>query len=283
MDIFVFGLTLSLMYALIAVGFALIMGTSRIFDLSFGAYYLTGAYSFLVLYPVLGKGPALLLSLIISVILAFLIHRFVLYPFRANPLAVLVASCALAMAIAQGIILRFGTEYKYLPPLIEGTTEVFGATIANQRFLAAVVSLVVLALLWFFLNRTKQGLAIRALVQEPEAAQLMGVKPRMCQLIVACIGAALAALAAIMVVSVFSLSPFIWLDALLLAFAGIVLGGLGSIWGALLAMFVIGFAETLVTFLIPGGAFFRQAVYLVIMVIVLVVRPWGFFGKKEEV
>lgn len=280
MDIFVFGLTLSLMYGLIAVGFALILGTSRIFDLCFGSYYMVSAYTFFVCYAALGKVPAFFISILAAIILAWVIHRLLLYPFRKIPIVLMVISCAVAIAIAEGIILLFGTDYFYIPPLIEGTVDLFGASIANQRFLAGIIALVALSLLWLYLNRTKQGLAIRALVQQPEAAELAGIDPRATHFTVVLIGAGLAALSSIMVVPVFCLSPYVWLDACLLAFAGVVVGGMGSVWGALLAMFIIAFAETLVSFLIREGGFFRQAVYLVVMIIVLLIRPLGFFGKK---
>ena len=282
MEIIVFGLTLSLMYGLIASGFALILGTSRIFDLCFGAYYLLGSYSYFVLYPVAGEVPALFLSIFFVGLLAWLIHRFLLYSLRTMPIVVMVVSCALAIAIAEGISLWFGTDYKYIPPQFEGSLEVFGASVAYQRLFAGMVAIFALGLLWFYLNRTKHGLAIRALIQQSEVAQLVGVDPRGIQLRVACIGAWLAALSSITVVPLFSLSPHIWLDAILLSFAGVVVGGLGSIGGAFLAMVVIAFAETMVSFFIQEGGFFKQAVYIGIMIIVLLIRPHGFFGKKEE-
>jgi branched-chain amino acid transport system permease protein len=282
MDILVFGLTLSLMYGLVAAGFALILGTSRIFDLCFGSYYLISAYCYYVCYRPFGKFLALGISVVVAVIFASAIHRFVLYHFRHTPIVVMVVSTALAIAIAECMTLLFGSDYKYIPALWEGSTELFGASMAYQRILAGAVSLATLGLLWMYLNKTKSGLAIRALIQKPEAAQLVGIRPRAIHLSVACIGAGLAALSSIMVVPVFSLSPHIWLDAILLSFAGVVVGGMGSIGGALVAMFVIAYAETLVSFTIPEGGFFRQAVFVLIMVLVLLFKPFGFFGKKEE-
>lgn len=282
MEILVFGLTLSLMYGLIAAGFALILGTSRIFDLCFGAYYMLGAYSYFVFYPLAGRVGGIFLSVFLVGLLAWIIHRVLLYPLRTMPIVVMVVSCALAIAISEGISLWFGTDYKYIPPQFEGSLELFGASVAYQRLFAGVMAILALVLLWFYLNRTKQGLAIRALIQQSEAAQLVGIDPRGIQLTVACIGAWLAALSSIMVVPVFSLTPHIWLDAILLSFAGVVVGGLGSMGGALLAMIVVAFAETIVSFSIREGGFFKQAVYVVIMIIVLLVRPHGFFGKKEE-
>jgi branched-chain amino acid transport system permease protein len=282
MDILVFGLTLSLMYGLIASGFALILGTSRIFDLCFGSYYMLGAYTYFMCYDTLGKVPGLLLSMFVPCMMAWLIHRFILYKFKETPIVVMVVSTSLAIAISEGITLLFGSDYMYVPPLWEGTVDVFGASIAHQRLLAGIVAICALGSLWFYLNRTKQGMAIRALIQQPEVAELVGIRPRNLHLTVACIGAGLGALGSIMVVPVFTLTPHIWLDAILLAFAGVVVGGMGSVGGALLAMFLIAFSETLVSFLVPEGGFFRQAVYVIIMVIVLLVRPYGLFGKKEE-
>ena len=282
MEIFIFGLTLSLMYALIASGFALILGTSRIFDLCFGSYYLVSAYLFAVLSPLLGNLPALFLAILLAGSMAWPIHRYLLYPFRETPIVVMVVSCAVAIAIGEIITLIFGTEFKYVPPLWEGSIELLGATISCQRLLAGGVTLIVFTLLWLYLKKTKQGLAIQALIQEAEVAGLVGINPKRIQLTVACIGGGLAALSSILVVPVFCLTPFIWFDAILLSFAGVVVGGLGRIWGALVAMAIIAFSETLVSFFIPDGGFFRQAVYVLIMVIVLLVRPYGLFGKRGE-
>lgn len=282
MDIVVYALTLGLMYGLTATGFSLILGTSRIYDCCFGMYYLLGGYFYYIFYPVLGVLPAGFLSILVVAIMAWLIHKFILYHFRASPNVVMVVSCSLAIGIGEAIILLFGTEFKYIPPLWEGTVTIFEASLPYQRILAGVVSLLALSSLWFYLNRTKQGLGIRALIQQLDAAQLAGIDPKRVQLTVACIGSGLAALSAIMVVPVFCLSPHIWLDAMLLAFAGVVVGGLGKVWGAFLAMLVVAFAETLVSFAVSEGGFFRQAAYVSVMVIVILIRPHGFFGKKEE-
>ena len=210
MDIFVFGLTLSLMYGLIAAGFALILGTSRIFDLCFGSYYMLAAYSYFVCYAILGKVPSLFVSIFVGCVFAWLIHRFILYRFRETPIVVMVISTALAIAISECITFFFGSEYKYVPPLWEGNVDIFGVSIAHQRLLAGVVSILAMSLLWMYLNKTKQGLAIRALIQQPEVAELVGIKPRNIHLTVACIGAGLGGLGSIMVVPVFTLTPHIW-------------------------------------------------------------------------
>ncbi|MCF8142859.1 MAG: branched-chain amino acid ABC transporter permease [Deltaproteobacteria bacterium] len=282
MEILMFGLTLSLMYALIASGFALILGTSRIFDLCFGSYYLVSAYLFAVLAPILGSFTALVVTIPLAGGMAWPIHRYLLYPFRETPIVVMVLSCAVAIAVGEIITLIFGTEFKYVAPLWEGSIEIVGATLSCQRLLAGGVALIVFTLLWLYLKKTKQGLAIQALIQGTEIAGLVGINPKKIQLIVACIGGGLAALSSILVVPVFCLTPFIWFDAILLSFAGVVVGGLGSIWGALMAMGIIAFSETLVSFFIPNGGFFRQAVYVMIMIIVLLVRPYGLFGKRGE-
>jgi branched-subunit amino acid ABC-type transport system permease component len=154
MEILVFGLTLSLIYGLIVAGFALILGASRIFDLCFGSYYLLAGYSYFVWYGVVGKVPALFLSIFIAVIVAWLIHRHILFRFRETPIVVMVVSASLAIAISEAVTLFFGSDYKYVPPLLEGSVTIFGASIANQRLLAGFVALLALSLLWLYLNRS---------------------------------------------------------------------------------------------------------------------------------
>lgn len=282
MEILINGLLLSLCIALTAVGFVLLFGTSRIFDLNYGGYYLLAGYVGVSLYSKIGIGPAILAAIASAMLLALFTHRFIIWPLRADPHTVLIATAAFIMIIAHAFVLTYGSEFYYFPPLVEGSTNILGAIVVTQRLLAALVAAVFMVLLWLFLTRTKIGSAIRAVEQQPEAAQLVGVEPRTVQFVVAVVAAFLVALAAILITPIGVLYPHMWLDIIVLSCAIVVVGGLGSIWGCLVAAMVVGFSETLVSFVIPGGGFLKQGIYLLIMVIILLVRPWGLFGLKEE-
>lgn len=282
MEILVNGLLLSLCIALTAVGFVLLFGTLRIFDLNYGGYYLLAGYVAVLLYSKIGIGPAILAAIASAILLALFTHRFIIWPLRADRHTVLIATAALIMVIAHVFVLTYGSEFYYFPPLVEGSINILGAIVITQRIVAALVAAVFMVLLWLFLTRTKIGSAIRAVEQQPEAAQLVGVEPRTVQFVVAVVAAFSVGLAAILITPIGVLYPYMWLDIIVLCCVVVIVGGLGSIWGCLLAAMVVGFSETLVSFAMPAGGFLKQGVYLIIMIIILLVRPWGLFGLKEE-
>lgn len=282
MEILINGLLLSLCIAFTAIGFVLLFGTSRIFDLNYGGYYLLAGYVGVSLYSKIGIGAAILAAIVSAILLALFTHRFIIWPLRTDRHTVLIATAAFMMIIAHAFVLIYGSEFYYFPPLVEGSINILGAIVVTQRLVAALVAAALIVLLWLFLTKTKIGSAIRAVEQQPEAAQLVGVEPRRVQFVVAAVAAFLVALAAILITPIGVLHPHMWLDIIVLSSAIVVVGGLGSIWGCLLAAMIVGFSQTLVSFLMPGGGFLKQGVYLMIMVIILLIRPWGLFGLKEE-
>jgi branched-chain amino acid transport system permease protein len=148
--------------------------------------------------------------------------------------------------------------------------------------LTFIVVFLTLAALWILLMKTQLGLAIRSTAEDREVANLMGMNESRVTMIAMGISVGLAALTGAVVVPLTIVSPFMWMDPLIMMMAVVVLGGLGSIKGSFVGAYMMGFAEALVVFLIPQGAFLKGPVALSIMILVLLIRPEGLFGIAFE-
>jgi branched-chain amino acid transport system permease protein len=144
------------------------------------------------------------------------------------------------------------------------------------------MALLVMALLWVLLMKTKLGLAIRSTAQDKEVANLMGINEAQVAMITMGISVGLAAFTGAVVVPLTVLEPGMWMHPLIMMMAVVVLGGLGSLKGSFMGAYILGFAEALVVFLAPMGAFLKGSVALSIMILVLLIRPEGLFGVSFE-
>ena len=142
--------------------------------------------------------------------------------------------------------------------------------------------LLAMAVLWFLLMKTKLGLAIRSMAEDREIANLMGMNESRLAMITLGISVALAGFTGAVLAPLTVLNPYMWMEPLIMMMAVVVLGGLGSIKGSVVAAFILGFAEAAVVFLIPQGAFLKGSVALTIMILVLLMRPEGLFGIVFE-
>lgn len=166
--------------------------------------------------------------------------------------------------------------------MLEGFLTVLGVKVAYQQLLTFLVVLLVLSLVWLFLEHTRLGLAIRTTAQDREVANLMGMDVARIAMLAMAISVGMAGVAGAVVVPLFVLDPFMWLSPLIMVMAVVVLGGLGSIKGSFLGAYILGFAESLVVFLLPMGSFLKGSVALSVMIAVLLVRPEGLFGIAFE-
>jgi branched-chain amino acid transport system permease protein len=271
-------------YALLAIGFSLIFGVARIVNIAHTAFYMLAAYFIYYGTQKLGVNPALcMLAAIIPVTLIGLIsYRLFINPIREHEGAVLIATIALAMAIQEIMLLIFSGDFLGVPHLIEGYRTIFGVKVAYQQLLTVAVALLVLAAVWFFLMKTKIGLAIRSTAQDREVANLMGMNESRVAMVTMGVSVGLAAFTGAVVAPLAIVNPFMWMHPLIMMMAVVVLGGLGSIRGSFVGAYILGFAEALVVFLIPMGAYLKGSVALSIMILVLLIRPEGLFGIAFE-
>jgi len=284
MNILITGLITGSMLALLAIGFSLIFGVARIVNIAHTAFYMIAAYGIYYLSVKLGLSPVpgMLIAVAVVTVLGLLAYKFLIDPIREHEAAVLIATIALAMIFQEAMLLIFTGDYLTVSSLIQGYFLVGGVKVFYQQVLTFGVVLVILAVLWFLLMKTRLGLAIRSTAEDREVANLMGMNESRLAMITMGISVALAGLTGAVIVPLTVLSPFMWMEPLIIMMAVVVLGGLGSIKGSFVAAYILGFTEALVVFLIPKGAFLKGSVALSIMILVLLLRPEGLFGVSFE-
>ena len=180
------------------------------------------------------------------------------------------------------MLISFGGNYLGIPSTLQGSVRLMGVGIPYQRLLILAVAAAMLVFVWFLLYRTRLGLAIRSTANDLEVANLMGMNVQRVAMATVGISVALAAVAGVVVAPVFVVDPFMWLAPLVTMLAIVVLGGLGSLKGSLIGALIIGYVEAITVFALPGGAYLKGAVALLIMVVVLLARPEGLFGVVFE-
>ena len=284
MNIIITGLITGSMLALLSIGFSLIFGVAKIVNFAHTAFYMVAAYCIYSLTIRLGFNPVLsmLIAVIAVTLLGLLAYKFLIEPIREHEGAVLIATIALAMILSEVTLLIFTGDYLSVNSLIEGYFTIGGNKVFYQQLLSFGVVLLILLLLWFLLMKTRLGLAIRSTAEDREVANLMGMNESRLAMITMGLSVCLAGFTGAVIVPLTVLSPIMWMEPLILMMAAIVLGGLGSIKGSFLAAYILGFAEALVVFLVPTGAFLKGSVALSIMILVLLIRPEGLFGVAFE-
>ena len=283
-DIVISSLINGSIYAILAIGFSLIFGVARIVNIAHTAFYMLASYCLYYMTNKLGIHSilAMMVAVIVVTILGLISYKLFIDPIREHEAAVLIATIALAIALQEIMLLFFSGDFLSVPPLIEGFFSILGVKVFYQQFLTFVVVLVILAALRAFLMKSRLGLAIRSTAQDREVANLMGMNESRVAMLTVGISVALAGLAGAVVVPLTIVNPFMWLHPLIMMMAVVVLGGLGSIKGSFIAAYILGFAEALVVFLAPMGAYLKDSVALSIMILVLLIRPGGLFGVTFE-
>ncbi len=280
MDVLVQGALTSAVIALVALGFSLVYGVGGIVNLAHGSFFMVGAYT---AYAVTESGAPLAVAAPVGVAAAMLagvlLERLVIRPIRHQEVAVLIATLAVAILVEAGVRFFFGGLERQLPGFVSGAVSVFGVTLQQTRVLAGVVALVTIVLVLLVLTRSPAGRMVRAVAEDAEAARLVAVRPERVTLYVLAIGAGLAGLAGVLTAPYGVLTPTMWLLPLTQAFAIVILGGLGSIQGTVLASVVVGFLDRFIAFNVKDGDIKVGLVTISVILATLVLRPQGLLGK----
>ena len=278
------GLISSGVYALLALGFSLIFGVARIINLAHTAFYMVAAYLILTFAVSLGLNPYLsvVLSIIIVTVAGVLSYRLIIARVRQHDATLPIVTIALTIIIQQFILMGYGGSFVGVPGMISGYTTILGVKVTYQYLLTFGAVIVILLLVWVLLMKTKLGIAIRATAQDRQVANLMGINVAGVEMIAVGISVSLAAIAGALVAPLYVVSPGMWMHPLVMVLAVVVLGGLGSLPGSVVGALILGFAETLVVFLVPTGAYLKGAIALGIMIVVIMLRPSGLFGVSFE-
>jgi branched-chain amino acid transport system permease protein len=267
------------LYCLLALGFSLIFGVAKVMNFAHGAFYMLTAY---FIYSLLFAGLeiAIPLSLILIVITSFTVYELLIKPMREKEMRAAVVTLGLALVLQEGVRLVYGPEFKSIPYIITGYVTILGVRIVSQKLLATITAIVLVAALYMFIRRTKQGKAIRAVAQNMEVARLVGINVSRVVMMTMGISALLAGVAAVLFAPVYIVSPTEW-SILFRAFPVIILGGLGSLRGMLAASFLIAGIEKIVEYTI-GGGYIVPTITFSLMLIILLVRPSGLFGHTTK-
>jgi len=284
LNILINGLIVGGIYALLAVGFALIFSVARILNMAHTAFYMVSAYLIFVGTSMLHLPlfPSILLAVVVTVILGILCFYLFFDRIKEHEFAVMIIAVAIASLFQEILLLIFGGTIRAIPHIAEGFLDIGGTNVSYQHIFAFFLSMLILIILWVMLSKTKLGNAIRAVAQDSEIANLMGIDVRRIYVIVMAISVGLAAVSAAVMGPIYMISPLMWGQPLVIVLAAVILGGAGSIGGAVVASFILGYAESIVVFMIPGGAFLGGAASMVVMVLVLLIRPEGLFGVIFE-
>lgn len=279
------GLTLGMSYALIAVGYSLVFGILRLVNFSHGAIYAFGANIVLLFVSQqFGLVPAIVLGIILTGILGILIDKSALEPLRkqnAASITSLITTIGISNIITNLLIAFIGSQKKPFPSLFpSGSISLFSIQVTYTQLGMFVVSLILLIVLMLVVNKTTLGLSMRACETNLKASRLMGVNVNFVISFTFFLGGISAAIAGVLISSYYSIAyPNMGYMSGLKAFSAAVLGGIGSLPGAIIGGLTVGVSESLAaTFL---GSEFRDSVAFIILIIVLLIRPQGFLGKKE--
>ncbi len=280
-DIFIFWITLSLNYVLLATGLTLTVSVMRVVNLAHGNFYMAGAYAFLVFSERAGLpyGVALILSVLLVGGMGMIVEAKLYRRLKGRIEPAIICMSGVLLALEGGATIIFGPDIRGLRPMVSGTVSIGGAVVSRERVAVAALALLVITALHFFLKYSRLGKSIRATAQDREAASLMGVNANLISSLSMGIGTGLAVIAGIQITAVYHLSPFVGIGALCTSILIITLGGMGSIIGAFMAAFIIGFSDSFGASLI--GRYHHLISFGTVMVILLF-RPLGLLGTRVE-
>jgi len=278
-QIVVNGLLASLIYVIMALGFTLIFGIMRIVNFAHGEFYMVGAIVVLSLFGAKGWPffAAVAVGGIASAALGTVLERVLFRPLVGDELAGMIMSLAVGIILQSAVLIAYGPAEQSVTRPFEGTWPLLRASVPWDRTVVALCALVVLAAFYVFLKFSRLGLAMQAVAQDPQTASLMGIESGRVYAAAFGIACLLAGLAGGLMAPIYTVGPYMGELPMLKAFVVVILGGLGSIPGAVLGGLLIGLSESgLTTYF--GSTVALIASFVIVMVVV-VVRPNGLMGR----
>jgi branched-chain amino acid transport system permease protein len=288
----ILGVQAGAVYALIAVGYTMVYGVLRLINFAHGDVYMVGAFVGLTLSSRLGNFEAartlpgfvaiFVLTLVITALLGVVIERLAYRPLRHAPrITALITAIGVSLLLEALAMLIWGAAPQFFPTLFTLPTVRVGPLEVNQKYLLILlISVLLMSVLAYVVTRTRIGKAMRAVSYDREAASLMGINTNRIISFTFALGSALAAAAGILVSAVTNvkIDPLAGVMPGLKAFVAAVLGGIGSIPGALIGGLVMGVSETYVT--AYGGSTWRDAIAFILLILILIFRPAGIMGRS---
>jgi branched-chain amino acid transport system permease protein len=274
------GIVLGLLYAVIALGFMLILGTMEIINFSHGVLFALGGYFALTLSPWVGWLGALVLAPLLVGLVGLVLELGVRRTYGRDPLFGLLFTFGAALALEEVIRIVWGPRGYTVsaPAFAAGPFHLGFLYYSKYRVLVAVVAVALLALVWWFIEKTPYGAIIKAGAHDGEMVRALGINLTRMRNLVFGLGTALAGVAGVIAAPMWSLKPTIGAEAVMPAFIVVVIGGIGSFWGAVVGGLLVGLVSGLSNFVIPRGSI--MVMYL-LMTAILLLRPRGLAGQKS--
>lgn len=271
------------MYALIGAGVALIYGTQKILNFAQGEFFMLAAFALFIL-TTQGGMPlvvAALMSIALVAVFSALVYRAAVQPLMGREgweFSTIAVTLGISVVLQNLAFLLWGEKFQTVPYFFDGNLHLFGLNLPWQRVLIFVVCVGTIAAMTVFLKFSRTGWAIRATAQQPDAAAVVGVPVHRIRMLTFAIGSALAAIAAVVLAPIYAVNPWMGVPHLLKGFVVVIMGGVGSFPGAILAGFLLGITEAIgVTF---TSSAWRDVIAFVIVILVIWVRPAGLLGKR---
>jgi branched-chain amino acid transport system permease protein len=279
-QVLVNGLSLSATYVIIALGLSLIMGIMDILNFTHGVMIMLGAFGLYVLHELFHIHYILsaLIAILLVGALGAAMERKILHKIRRDHLICLLITIGLATVVEGSFLLCFGTRDRGVTSITPGLLRIWGITVTYDRMVIIVAAALLVGGLWFFMQWSKPGRAMRAVTQNTDAALSLGIDVDHMTSLAMFIGCAFAATAGVLMAPITVLNPYMGFGPLLKAFVVIVLGGLGSIPGSILGGFVLGMVDSI------AGSYLHieiaSIVGFVLMMLILIIKPSGLMGKR---
>lgn len=277
------GFSVGMVYALIAVGYSMVFGVLRLINFSHGSVYAFSAVM-VIAFMAMGWGiwPALIVSVLLTGVLALLVDKLTLEPLRkkkSEPIAALITTIGVSYIIQNLLIVFVGSERRAFPNFYALNIDLGDFPMNSNQLVLCVVSFVLLAILMFIVRKTKIGLAMRAVEQNTNAANLMGINVSLTISLTFFIGGVSAAVAGVLIGGLYQLAyPTMGVVLGMKAFSAAVLGGIGVLYGSVIGGIVIGVVESVAAGFL--GATYKDAFAFIILIVMLIIKPTGMFGKK---
>jgi branched-chain amino acid transport system permease protein len=274
------GLVLGLLYALIALGFMLILGVMEVINFSHGILFAWGAYFAFTLRPMIGFWPALLISPILVGIMGLILEFAVRRSYGKDPLFGLLLTFGAAMALEEIIRMIWGSIGYTIaaPKFVAGPIHFGFMPYSKYRLFLAGLAVLLIILTWLFLEKTPYGAIIKAGAFDSEMVMALGIDLRKMRTFVFGLGSALAGIAGVIAAPLWSIKPTMGVEAIMPAFVVVVIGGIGSFWGAVPGGLMVGIVTGISVMFMPRTS---QIVMYVLMAIIILIRPRGIMGEKS--
>ncbi len=282
-QIIIYGILFGLIYALISAGFTLVFGVSKILNLSYGALYMTTAYM-VYYFSVLSHLPLLLsvfLAIVVTIAIGLAIFHFVL-KFTKNPMIFMVTMLLFALLLQYFYSYFFGGEIGFIIPGLFSNTSIIieNVSVTISLIISSIISVILIISVWLWIEKSSFGRKVRATSEDPEIAELLGINTKNISLIVLTISIIFIAVASVLIVPSEEVTPDMWINPFVIAFAVSIIGGLGKFQWVIPSAFIVSFAEVITQNLIPYNI--STVMAFLIVIIFIIIFPNGLGGYKHE-